>query len=53
MLNDDMYNPSIIKWENRKEGVFRFVNSQIVANKWGERKKNPKMTYEKMSRAMR
>lgn len=45
--------PSIIKWENRSEGIFRIVKSDEVAKRWGKRKCNKSMTYEKMSRAMR
>ena len=46
-------NPSFIRWERREDGVFKFVQSDKVAKMWGERKQNPKMTYEKLSRAMR
>ncbi|PIK53327.1 hypothetical protein BSL78_09806 [Apostichopus japonicus] len=45
--------PRIIRWENRQEGVFRFVNSEAVAGLWGTKKNNPNMNYEKLSRAMR
>lgn len=47
------YCPSLICWENYEEGVFRFVCSEKVAKLWGSLKENPKMTYEKLSRAMR
>jgi len=45
----------IIQWENRSEGVFRILNSSAVAQLWGEQKHNrrSKMTYEKLSRALR
>ncbi|UXI19570.1 zinc finger C2H2 type [Sarcoptes scabiei] len=46
-------NPSLIRWERREDGVFKFVQSDRVAKMWGERKQNPRMTYEKLSRAMR
>ncbi|XP_069678219.1 ETS homologous factor-like isoform X3 [Periplaneta americana] len=52
LLNRD-YCPSLICWENHEEGVFRFVRSEKVAQLWGTIKENPKMTYEKLSRAMR
>ncbi|GFG36446.1 hypothetical protein Cfor_11880, partial [Coptotermes formosanus] len=52
LLNRD-YCPSLICWENHDEGVFRFVRSEKVAKLWGTLKENPKMTYEKLSRAMR
>ncbi|CAL9697273.1 unnamed protein product [Knipowitschia caucasica] len=47
------HNPGLIKWEDRKEGVFRFLKSEAVAQLWGKRKNNSSMTYEKLSRAMR
>uniref|UniRef100_A0A8C5MW06 ETS homologous factor n=1 Tax=Leptobrachium leishanense TaxID=445787 RepID=A0A8C5MW06_9ANUR len=46
-------NPGLIKWEDRSEGVFRFLKSEAVAQLWGKKKNNNSMTYEKLSRAMR
>ncbi|KAG8438323.1 hypothetical protein GDO86_008851 [Hymenochirus boettgeri] len=46
-------NPGLIKWEDRSEGVFRFLKSEAVAQLWGRKKNNSSMTYEKLSRAMR
>lgn len=46
-------NPGLIKWEDRTEGVFRFLKSEAVAQLWGKKKNNSSMTYEKLSRAMR
>ncbi|XP_072292025.1 ETS homologous factor [Eucyclogobius newberryi] len=46
-------NPGLIKWEDRTEGVFRFLKSEAVAQLWGRKKNNSSMTYEKLSRAMR
>ena len=46
-------NPSLIRWERREDGIFKFVQSDKVAKLWGQRKQNPRMTYEKLSRAMR
>lgn len=45
--------PSLICWEDYSERKFRFVKSDDVAKRWGSRKGNTKMTYEKLSRAMR
>ncbi|ELK34968.1 ETS-related transcription factor Elf-3 [Myotis davidii] len=42
-----------MRWENRQEGVFKFLRSEAVAQLWGQKKKNSSMTYEKLSRAMR
>uniref|UniRef100_G3U0Q9 ETS-related transcription factor Elf-3 n=1 Tax=Loxodonta africana TaxID=9785 RepID=G3U0Q9_LOXAF len=46
-------NEGLMKWENRHEGVFKFLRSEAVAQLWGQKKKNSSMTYEKLSRAMR
>lgn len=53
LLKNPDYCPNFIKWENSDEGLFRFVNSEKVAQLWGHIKGNPRMTYEKLSRAMR
>jgi len=53
ILLDPEHCPTLIKWEDREMGVFRFMQSDVVASMWGEKKRNPKMTYEKLSRAMR
>ncbi|XP_049681455.1 ETS homologous factor isoform X2 [Accipiter gentilis] len=52
LLNPEK-NPGLIKWEDRSEGVFRFLKSEAVAQLWGKKKNNSSMTYEKLSRAMR
>lgn len=52
-LLDPETSPKIIRWENREEGIFRFVESDAIARLWGKHKCNPNMTYEKLSRAMR
>ncbi|XP_053313764.1 ETS-related transcription factor Elf-3 isoform X2 [Spea bombifrons] len=46
-------NQGLLKWEDRSEGVFKFLRSEAVAQLWGQKKKNANMTYEKLSRAMR
>ena len=53
LLLDPITNPSFIRWERREDGIFKFVQSDKVAKLWGQRKQNPRMTYEKLSRAMR
>ena len=53
LLLNPLTNPALIRWERREDGVFKFVQSDKVAKMWGERKQNPRMTYEKLSRAMR
>ncbi|XP_035206510.1 ETS homologous factor-like isoform X2 [Stegodyphus dumicola] len=53
LLLDPATNPSLIRWERPEDGIFKFVQSDRVAKMWGDRKQNPRMTYEKLSRAMR
>ncbi|XP_062919316.1 ETS homologous factor isoform X2 [Mobula hypostoma] len=53
ILLDSEKNPGLIKWEDRSEGIFRFLKSEAVAQLWGKKKNNSSMTYEKLSRAMR
>ncbi|CAJ0938024.1 unnamed protein product [Ranitomeya imitator] len=52
LLQPDL-NDGLLKWEDRSEGVFKFLRSEAVAHLWGQKKKNSSMTYEKLSRAMR
>ncbi|XP_060569976.1 ETS homologous factor-like isoform X4 [Ruditapes philippinarum] len=53
LLKDPKSNPHLLRWEEQETGVFRFVQSEAVAQMWGRKKNNPGMTYEKLSRAMR
>ena len=53
LLLDPATNPSLIRWEDEENGVFRIVNSKRVSELWGAKKSNPGMNYEKLSRAMR
>ncbi|XP_043562212.1 ETS homologous factor isoform X5 [Chiloscyllium plagiosum] len=53
ILLDPDKDPGLLKWEDRSEGVFRFLKSEAVAQLWGKKKNNSSMTYEKLSRAMR
>ncbi|XP_068097507.1 ETS homologous factor-like isoform X2 [Hyperolius riggenbachi] len=46
-------NQEAVRWENRKEGTFRVIRSDMFARLWGEQKKNKCMNYEKLSRALR
>uniref|UniRef100_A0A4W5JVY7 ETS homologous factor n=1 Tax=Hucho hucho TaxID=62062 RepID=A0A4W5JVY7_9TELE len=52
LLNPER-NSGLLKWEDRTDGVFRFLKSETVAQLWGKKKNNSSMTYEKLSRAMR
>ena len=53
LLHDVNQNPRIIQWEDQQNGVFRIIDSGKVAKLWGDKKDNKKMTYEKLSRAIR
>ncbi|GAU87600.1 hypothetical protein RvY_00425 [Ramazzottius varieornatus] len=54
LLRNPIYEGKLlVKWENQEEGIFRILQSVEVARLWGMKKANPKMTYEKFSRAMR
>nr|XP_022288480.1 ETS homologous factor-like isoform X1 [Crassostrea virginica] len=53
LLKDSAFNPTLLRWEDKETGVFRFVQSEAVAQMWGRKKNNTSMTYEKLSRAMR
>jgi len=53
LLRDPQYNPRVITWENEDDGIFYITDTAKFAKLWGERKKNPSMNYEKLSRAMR
>ncbi|XP_068255286.1 ETS-related transcription factor Elf-5 isoform X2 [Nyctibius grandis] len=46
-------NSGILEWEDRGQGIFRVVKSEALAKMWGQKKKNDRMTYEKLSRALR
>lgn len=53
LLKNSNFNPTLLRWEDKEAGVFRFVQSEAVAQMWGRQKNNTTMTYEKLSRAMR
>uniref|UniRef100_A0A0L8HEI6 ETS domain-containing protein n=1 Tax=Octopus bimaculoides TaxID=37653 RepID=A0A0L8HEI6_OCTBM len=53
ILQNNNFNPFIIRWEDEANGKFRFVHSEKFAKLWGEAKNNENMNYEKLSRAMR
>merc|ERR1719310_751493 len=53
LLRDPRHNPSVITWHSERDGVFVIRDTERYARLWGEVKHNTKMTYEKLSRAMR
>nr|AIF71186.1 Tel [Paracentrotus lividus] len=52
LLKNKTYMP-YIKWEDRRERVFRILDPVQIANLWGLQKNRTNMTYEKLSRALR
>jgi len=52
-LLEDPRNAPCIHWVQREDGIFRILNTDWLARLWGRRHGNPRMTYEKMARAMR
>ncbi len=51
-LLSDSSNGAAITWEGIN-GEFKLVDPDEVARRWGERKNNPNMNYDKLSRAIR
>lgn len=51
LLNDPNYR-DVLKWRSEKE-EFQIIEPNRLAQLWGEKKNNPNMTYEKLSRALR
>ncbi|KAG0721122.1 ETS factor [Chionoecetes opilio] len=53
LLHNPRYTPIYIRWLDRAAGIFRIMESDMVAQLWGMARKNNNMNYEKMSRGMR
>ncbi|XP_048377500.1 ETS-related transcription factor Elf-2-like isoform X1 [Stegostoma tigrinum] len=53
LLLNPTENSEILRWENRRAGIFRVVKSNAFAQLWGSKKNNKGMNYEKLSRALR
>ncbi|KAK3922645.1 ETS-related transcription factor Elf-5 [Frankliniella fusca] len=53
LLENRETNPSVVTWENKDEKLFRIVNTEEIARRWGDHKGNKNMTYANMSRTMR
>ncbi|CAB3380098.1 Hypothetical predicted protein [Cloeon dipterum] len=52
-LLEDPTMRNCLRWLSREEGIFRILNTDLLARLWGRRHGNPGMTYEKLARAMR
>ncbi|XP_067830595.1 ETS-related transcription factor Elf-2-like [Heptranchias perlo] len=53
LLLNPVENREVLRWEDRREGIFRVIKSNAFAQLWGNEKKNKGMNYEKLSRALR
>ncbi|KAG7175843.1 ETV5-related protein Ets96B-like [Homarus americanus] len=54
LLDDPASNPSIIRWENQAQHIFRLINPQEVALRWGQRRpKHNTLPYDYFARALR
>ncbi|KAK2178649.1 hypothetical protein NP493_536g00008, partial [Ridgeia piscesae] len=51
-LSNDSYNPELITWVDREEGVFKFIQSRRVAQLWN-RKRGGAKSFEHFSRSIR
>ena len=52
LLANPTYEP-YIQWRNREHGLFKILNSEVVAALWGKHKHRTNMNFDKMARAMR
>ncbi|XP_018012696.1 ETS-related transcription factor Elf-4-like [Hyalella azteca] len=53
LLMDPSTNPSLIRWEDEAHGVFRLVEHELVAQKWGARRDRSDLSYDYFARTMR
>ena len=54
LLEDPESNPSLIRWEDKHEGVFRLVEHDIIAERWGmRREKKAGLSYDNFARTIR
>lgn len=45
--------PDLVRWTDRENGLFRFVDTIEISRQWGIKKGKGDMTFEKLSRAIR
>lgn len=56
LLRDPSTNPSLIRWENESEGIFRLVKPDAIALRWGKRTGKhftEMLSYENFARGLR
>uniref|UniRef100_A0AC35UEC0 ETS domain-containing protein n=1 Tax=Rhabditophanes sp. KR3021 TaxID=114890 RepID=A0AC35UEC0_9BILA len=52
LLNSGQHTDAV-EWSDKSNGEFRFLDEKKIAQAWGERKGNPNMNYEKLTRGIR
>ncbi|XP_050702920.1 ETS homologous factor-like [Eriocheir sinensis] len=53
LLADPRSNPSLIRWEQKDQGVFRLVQPAVIASMWGKRSDRPNLSYDNFARGLR
>lgn len=56
LLRDPSTNPTLIRWENEQEGIFRLVKPDAIALRWGKRTGKhctDMLSYENFARGLR
>ncbi|XP_064083705.1 ETS homologous factor-like [Macrobrachium nipponense] len=53
LLVDKRTNPALIRWEDEATATFRLTQPNIIAQMWGKRSKNPKLSYVNFARGLR
>lgn len=53
LIDNNYYNPSVLKWIDEDKGIFKVTNKEELARLWAKATQNDKMTYDKLSRAIR
>lgn len=53
LLDGPEKDPKLVSWYSKDKGIFRVVDSRRLANRWGQQKNRPNMTFAKMARGIR
>ncbi|VDO01296.1 unnamed protein product [Rodentolepis nana] len=52
-LDNEEFNPSVVEWICKEQGIFRLTNARALAQLWGEKKHKPNMSEENLKRSLR
>nr|CDS27334.1 ETS transcription factor Elf 2 [Hymenolepis microstoma] len=52
-LDNEEFNPSVVEWICKEQGVFRLTNARVLAQLWGEKKNKPNMSEDNLKRSLR